>query len=69
MIDHYVKNWTDRHGAKQQELIFPLEQHISRIIITKEASNKIIKKLASCNIPGEIIIKKGVKGTITGIGR
>ena len=61
MIDHYMKKWTDKHGVKQQELMFPLEQHISKIIITKNASNSMLKKLKDWKISGEIIIQKDKK--------
>jgi len=58
MDKHYIQTWVDRHGVKQQNVTFPLEQHVSKIIITKDASNQMMKKLKNFNIPGEIVIKR-----------
>ncbi len=57
-MSQIIKHWKDQFGGKQQSISFTFEDHISKITITKNASNDMLKTLKNCNINPECLIVK-----------
>lgn len=52
-----IKKWKDQYGTNQQSIKYSLEDHVSKITISKNTSPNILNLLKRCNFNCDVVMK------------